>query len=252
MANIFDNKTDKRLIKECWKQESYSGQFYTRSQSENVPPSLQESRNKGNTLEPLELPKNISDVSMGRDSSENETSSTFSRYSSASFHYLVDLPKVDEPRHLKRRETIYHSDTELGETIKLVAINNETGNATLVNKPKLKQRGFSNQASLKERRQCRRRSSLPANYLGDYLSVNNIRKRAQNIITSDTDGEVVQVSKVKNPSRRRTKLPSTNEPPANTEIAVEPEVDSNEFDNSDENEIEDEARPKIPVGFVTK
>lgn len=251
MANIFDNKTDKRLIKDCWTQETYSRTSYIRSQSENSHPHFQESKyQESKAIDSLELPRNLSAVAIGRGSSGQEHPNTFPRnVSDPSFHF-VGLPKVQVQGPSKLQKTVSHSDTELGR-VELVAINNE-GSATLANKLRFEHKSFSNQEALKGRKAFRRRSSLPASYLGDYLSVNNIRKRAQNSVAGDLEAdEVVLTNKIKNASRRKMRLASNEEPSANVVTVDEPVVDSSEGDNSAENDVEDDTSPKIAVGFVT-
>lgn len=228
MADIFDNKTGKGVVKECWNQRTISRTSYVRSQSENQGTKA---------LDSLELP-----VPMGSESSTQETSSK-SRNISAPFLRLVDdLPKLLEEAPLKLRKTLSHSDDELrGGRTELVAINNERNNSALANKPGLERKGFSNQTIPRGRKSFKRRASLPSSYLGEYLSVNNIRRRAQN--GNDTDRDVV-----KNANRKKLRLPSTEEPHANENPAEETIVVSpSEVDNAPANDIEDCSHPKLPV-----
>ena len=238
MADIFDNKTDTRVVKECWNQQTTSRTpLYVRSQSEN----------QGNkALDSLVLP-----MAMGSESSAQETSSK-SRNISAPFLRLVDdLPKLLEETSLKLRKTLSHSDNELrgGRTELGVAINNERNNSALAYKPGLERKGFSNQTIPKGRKSFKRRASLPSNHLGEYLSVNNIRRRAQNGgSANDSDRDVVSLNKVKNANRKKLRLPSTEEPQANENPVEETIVVSpSELDNAPGNDIKDCSNPKIPV-----
>ena len=239
MADIFDNKTDTRVVKECWNQRPISRtSLYVRRQSEN----------QGNkALDSLELP-----MAMGSESSTQETSSK-SRNISAPFLRLVDdLPKLLEETSLKLRKTLSHSDDELrgGRTELGVAINNAERNiSTLANKPGLEHKGFSHQTIPKRRKSFKRRASLPSNHLGEYLSVNNIRRRAQNGgSANDSNRDVISLNKVKNANRKKLRLPSTEEPQANENPAEETIVVSpSELDNAPGNDIKDCSNPKIPV-----
>ena len=236
MADIFDNETDKGVVKECWNQRTISRTSYVRSQSENQGTKA---------LDSLELP-----MPMGSESSTQETSSK-SRNISAPFLRLVDdLPKLLEETPLKLRKTLSHSDDELrGGRTELVAINNERNNSALANKAGLERKGFSNQTIPRGRKSFKRRASLPSSHLGEYLSVNNIRRRAQNGgSANDSDRDVVSLNKVKNTNRKKLRLPSTEEPHANENPAEETIVVSpSEVDNTPGNDIEDCSHPKLPV-----
>lgn len=247
MANVFDDKKDKKLINEFWKEGTFPRISFTRSLSEKDPPSSQKNSNSDKAMDPVELPINVSSINIDRESREKEDE-RFSRHLSSSLNQLTSIPQTDEPDPLKVGKTISNSDTEL-RGINFVATNNER-NSTMVNKPKIEQRMSYNQAFMKGKKPLKRRASMPANYLGDYLSVNNIRKRAHFLGTRDTDGETL--SKVKNAGRRRVKVrPTSPQPSLKTEEADEPERDLIEIEISAENEIKDEARPNIEVGFVT-
>ena len=247
MANVFDDKKDKKLINEFWKEGTFPRISFTRSLSEKDPPSSQKNSNSDRAMDPVELPINVSSINIDRESREKEDE-RFSRHLSSSLNQLTSIPQTDEPNPLKVGKTISNSDTEL-RGINFVATNNER-NSTMVNKPKIEQRMSYNQAFMKGKKPLKRRASMPANYLGDYLSVNNIRKRAHFLGTRDTDGETL--SKVKNAGRRRVKVrPTSPQPSLKTEEADEPERDLIEIEISAENEIKDEARPNIEVGFVT-
>lgn len=248
MANVFDDKKDKKLINEFWKEGTFPRKSFTRSLSEKEPPSSQKNSNRDQAMDPVELPISVSSINIDRESREKEAE-RFSRHLSSSLNQLTSIPQTDEPNPLKVGKTISNSDSEL-KGINFVAMNNER-NSTMVNKPKLEQRNSSNQTFTKGRKSFKRRASMPANYLGDYLSVNNIRKRAHFLGTSDTDGETL--SKVKNAgSRRRVKvLPASPQPSLKTEEADEPERDLIEIEISAENEIKDETRSNIEVGFMT-
>ena len=109
-----------------------------------------------------------------------------------------------------------------------------------------------------------RRSSLPASYLENFLSVNNIRKRAISNPASDSeDGEIFMnvdgrlpsqnsTRKAKNAGRRKVR-PSSNEGHEVTDKEViEPIVPTIEINDSAENDdIEEDGRPKRTVSFVT-
>lgn len=248
MANVFDDKKDKKLINEFWKEGTFPRKSFTRSLSEKEPPSSQKNSNRDKAMDPVELPISVSSINIDRESREKEAE-RFSRHLSSSLNQLTSIPQTDEPNPFKVGKTISNSDSEL-KGMNFVAMNNER-NSTMVNKSKLEQRNSSNQTFTKGRKSFKRRASMPANYLGDYLSVNNIRKRAHFLGTSDTDGETL--SKVKNAgSRRRVKvLPTSPQPSLKTEEADEPERDLIEIEISAENEIKDETRPNIEVGFVT-
>lgn len=247
MANVFDDKKDKKLINEFWKEGTFPRISFTRSLSEKDPPSSQKNSNSDKAMDPVELPINVSSINIDRESREKEDE-RFSRHLSSSLNQLTSIPQTDEPNPLKVGKTMSNSDTEL-RGIKFVAMNNER-NSTMVNKPKIEPRMSYNQAFMKGKKPLKRRASMPANYLGDYLSVNNIRKRAHFLGTRDTDGETL--SKVKNAGRRRVKVrPTSPQPSLKTEEADEPERDLIEIEISAENEIKDDTRPNIEVGFVT-
>lgn len=248
MANVFDDKKDKKLINEFWKEGTFPRKSFTRSLSEKEPPSSQKNSNRDKAMDPVELSISVSSINIDRESREKEDE-RFSRHLSSSLNQLTSIPQTDEPNPFKVGKTISNSDSEL-KGMNFVAMNNER-NSTMVNKPKLEQRNSSNQTFTKGRKSFKRRASMPANYLGDYLSVNNIRKRAHFLGTSDTDGETL--SKVKNAgSRRRVKvLPTSPQPSLKTEEADEAERDLIEIEISAENEIKDETRSNIEVGFMT-
>lgn len=226
MASIFDDKTGKTVIKECWNQETKSRSSYFRSQSEN----------QGNkAMDSLELPN----------MSAQETSSISRNVSAPSFH-PVDLPKIQKQRSSNLHKTMSHSDSELEEAVTLVAINNDR-NSTLTNKPRLEPKGFSSETSLTERKLFGRRASLPASHLGQYLSVNNIRKRAQNSVANDSDHNVVLMNKVKNANRKKLRVPSTEEPILNKDTVEETDVVSNEGESSVGFDLNSDTRPTIAV-----
>lgn len=226
MASIFDDKAGKTVIKECWNQETKSRSSYFRSQSEN----------QGNkAMDSLELPN----------MSAQETSSISRNVSAPSFH-PVDLPKIQKQRSSNLHKTMSHSDSELEEAVTLVAINNDR-NSTLTNKPRLEPKGFSSETSLTERKLFGRRASLPASHLGQYLSVNNIRKRAQNSVANDSDHNVVLMNKVKNANRKKLRVPSTEEPILNKDTVEETDVVSNEGESSVGFDLNSDTRPTIAV-----
>ena len=240
MANIFDNKTDNRVVREGWNdQQLFSRTSYIRSQSENQGTKA---------LDSLELPAKP----LISEPSTQGTPKISRKVSAPSLCLAGDLPKLLEQTPLMLRKTMCHSDTELrGSQTELVAINNERNDSILTNKPGLERKGFSNQTIPKGRNSLKRRASLPPNHLGEYLSVNNIRKRAQNGgTTSDSDRDVASANKVKNTNRRKLRLPSAEEPHVNENPAEETIV-VNEVDNAPENDIEDNSRPKIAVRNVS-
>lgn len=247
MANVFDNKTDtEKPINECWKEGTFPLKSFIRSLSEKEPPSSQKNKKDKAIMDPVELPMKVSSKNMDRESREKEAE-RFSRHLSSSLSHLTSIPQTDEPNPLKVGKTISNSDMRELRGINSVAMNNER-NSTMVNKPKIEQRISSIQFT-KGRKPLKRRASLPANYLGDYLSVNNIRKRAHFLGASDIEGETL--SKVKNAGRRRVKVrPISPQPSPKTEETDEPERDLIETEISAENKIKDETRPNIEVGFV--
>ncbi|XP_068718751.1 cyclic nucleotide-binding domain-containing protein 2-like isoform X2 [Montipora capricornis] len=174
-----------------------------------------------------------------------------SRYVSTSHSSfgIVGLPNGVslEQRQSMLQKRMSHLDSELrGDTV--VALNNER-NLSLTNKPQLEHKGFSNEPSLQGGKPAFiRRASLPASYLGEYLSVNNIRKRAQNCsaIVSDIAKARVPMSKVKSKNRRaKLRLPSAVKTDAITEAVDESVVDSKGEENSDKSDAEENIFARI-------
>ena len=264
MANMLESKAaDNKLIKDCW-NETHSRTPYFRSQSEKPHSNLHETAYQENRVShATQLPRNLNGGA--QESSEKATLHKIPRNFSDP-NALVDPPGLpvlgnDEQSNLKLRKTVSSESVELE---KLVAIN-IGGRHNTPPKPKQlqEQRWFPNQF-IRKGRVISRRSSLPASYLENFLSVNNIRKRAISNPASDSeDGEIFMnvdgrlpsqnsTRKAKNAGRRKVR-PSSNEGHEVTDKEViEPIVPTIEINDSAENDdIEEDGRPKRTVSFVT-
>lgn len=236
MASILGEKTGKRVIQNCWNQELI--------RSSSVPGKPEDQGNRD--LDLLDIPGN------GKDSSPQETRNVSRYVSTPSLSFLGPPNRFSyqqRPSMLPKRES--HSDNDLRGD-KVVALSNER-NLTLTYQPKLEHKGsVYNEATLKACKPFIRRASLPASYLGEYLSVNNIRKRAQNGGVNESDSADARVSqkKVKGKNRKpKLRLPSdgkTNS--AEVEAADEAVVGSTELhENYAEKNSDEDAVPKISV-----
>ncbi|XP_078369782.1 uncharacterized protein LOC144653617 isoform X1 [Oculina patagonica] len=255
MANMLDSKAaDNRLIKECW-NETHSRTSYTRSQSEKPhynlhEPILQEIKVSHAT----QLPRSLNGGTQ-RDGEKATLTKIPRNFSDP--NALVDLPDLpvlgnEDQSNLKLRKTISSESVGLE---KLVAIN-IVGRHNTPPKPKQEQRWFPNQFARKGK-VISRRSSLPASYLENFLSVNNIRKRAisnpaidseDGVAFTNVDGKPTlqnSTRRAKNAGRRKVRPNSNEEHVVPDKEVIEPVVPATEINDSVENEdIEDDGRPK--------
>lgn len=187
----------------------------------------------------------------GKNSSPQETRNISRYVSTPSLSFLGPPNRFNHqqrPSMLQERPT--DSDNDLrGDN--LSASSNER-NLNLTYQPKLEHKGsIYNEATLKACKPFRRHASLPASYLDEYLSVNNIRKRAQHSGVKESDSTEARVAqkKVKSKNRKpKLRLPSSdgNTDSAEVEAADEAILDSTEIhENYAEKDSEEDAVPQI-------
>ena len=237
MSSILDEMTGKRVIQNCRNQQEL-----IRASSVPGKPEDQGIRE----LNLLDIPSN------GKDSSPQDTRNISRYVSTPSLSFLGPPNRFShQQRPSMLQEGPTHSDNDLrGDN--LSALSNER-NLNLTYQPKLEHKGsVYNEATLKACKPFRRRASLPASYFDEYLSVNNIRKRAQHSGVRESDSADARVSqkKVKNKNRKpKLRLPSTgNTDPAEVEAADEAILDSTEIhENYAEKDSEEDAVPQMAV-----
>ena len=257
--------TDNRLIKECW-NETQPGVSYIRSQSEKPDPSnFQESSyedsKRSHAL--IQVPKNLNGPLTQKDgeSSEKTTLINFPR----NFSELRNLPVLGddvEQGNLKLRKTISSESVGL-EKLVAVSIGSQKTQPKIKQEPK-----WLPIQSLRKAKAMPRRASLPASYLENFLSVNNIRKRAlsNTSIDSAEDGAVPMnvdgrlpsqnsTRKAKNACRRKVR-PNSNEDNvvSGTEVVIEtvlPAIEVHELVEKDSNTVEDDGCPKPTVSYIS-
>lgn len=255
--------TDRRLIKECW-NVTYPRASYIRSQSEKPNPSnLQESpyEDSKRSHAVIQLPKNSNGPLTQKDgeSSQKANLINFPR----NFSELQNLPVLGddvEQGNLKLRKTISSESVGLE---KLVAVN--IGSQKTPPKTKQEQKWLPNQ-SLKKGKAMPRRASLPASYLENFLSVNNIRKRALSNASADSaeDGVVPMngdgrlpsqnsTRKAKNACRRKARRNSNEDNVVSGTEVTETVLPAIEVHESVEKEstIEDDGSPKPMVSYIS-
>lgn len=187
----------------------------------------------------------------GKNSSPQETRNISRYVSTPSLSFLGPPNRFNHqqrPSMLQERPT--DSDNDLrGDN--LSASSNER-NLNLTYQPKLEHKGLIyNEATLKACKPFRRHASLPASYLDEYLSVNNIRKRAQHSGVKESDSTEARVAqkKVKSKNRKpKLRLPSSdgNTDSAEVEAADEAILDSTEIhENYAEKDSEEDAVPQM-------
>lgn len=187
----------------------------------------------------------------GKNSSPQETRNISRYVSTPSLSFLGPPNRFNHqqrPSMLQERPT--DSDNDLrGDN--LSASSNER-NLNLTYQPKLEHKGsIYNEATLKACKPFRRHASLPASYLDEYLSVNNIRKRAQHSGVKESDSTEARVAqkKVKSKNRKpKLRLPSSdgNTDSAEVEAADEAILDSTEIhENYAEKDSEEDAVPQM-------
>ncbi|XP_074620546.1 uncharacterized protein LOC141879247 isoform X1 [Acropora palmata] len=235
MSSILDEMTRKTVIQTCRNQQEL-----IRATSVPGKPEDQGIRE----LNLLDIPGN------GKNSSPQETRNISRYVSTPSLSFLGPPNRFNHqqrPSMLQERPT--HSDNDLrGDN--LSASSNER-NSNLTSQPKLEHKGsVYNEATLKACKPFRRRASLPASYLDEYLSVNNIRKRAQHSGVKESDSAEARVSqkKVKSKNRKpKLRLPSEgNTDSAEVEAADEAILDSTEIhENYAEKDSEKDALPQM-------
>ena len=265
MADMLGSKTtDNRLIKECW-NETHSRASYIRSQSEKPPSSnFQESSSQVSKVPlAIQLPKNLNGPLTKKDgeSSEKANSINFPR----NFSEFPNLPVLGddvEQGNLKLRKTISSDSVGLE---KLVAVN--IGSQKTPPKIKQEQKLLPNQ-SLKKGKAMPRRASLPASYLENFLSVNNIRKRALSNASVDSaeDGMVPMAMnvdgrlpsqnstrKAKNACRRKVTRNSNEDNVVSGTEVIETELPAIEIHEPVEIEsnIEEDCGPKLMVSYLS-
>ena len=250
--------TDNRLTQGCWNEEP-SRKSYVRSQSEKPHSNLYESAYQENKVShATQLPRTLNGGawSDSEKATLNKIPGNFSNPNT-----LVDLPVLGdgEQRTLKLRKTVSSETVELEN---LVAINIPARRDT---PPKLKQepRWFPNQFA-RRGKPLPRRSSLPASYLENFLSVNNIRKRAISNPTMDSEDGVIfmkadsklspqnSTRRGKNAGRKKVRPNSNEEHVVTDKEEIEQIVPAIEINVTAENDdFEDDGRPKPKVSFVT-
>ena len=264
MATMLGNKEDNRLIRECWNQwnETHSRTSYIRSQSDQPHSNLHESTHEENgQTHAIPFPRNLNGRAQAEiESNEMATSRSFPRNFSDP-NSLVDLPLLgeEEQRNTKLRKTVSSDAAGLE---KLVAINS-VGHK-MPPKPKQEQKWFSNQVLKKGTTVLSRRASLPSSYLGNFLSVNNIRKRAISSATDDAEEAVVLTNtdgrlpsqnstrRAKNAGRKKVRPHSNEEHLVSEKEVTEAAVPAIEVEDSTEKMVEHENSGKqLAVGFVT-
>lgn len=259
MANMLGSKTtDNRVIKECW-NATLPRTTYIRSQSERPASNPQESTyDDSKVSHAIQLPRNLKGPLSQKDeeSSEKTTLINFPRH----FSDLPNLPVLGddiEQGNLKLRKTISSESIGLE---KLVAVN--IGSQKTPPKTKQEQKSLSNQY-LKKVKAMPRRSSLPASYLENFLSVNNIRKRALSnasiesedvVVPTNADGRLPSQNstrKAKNVCRRKVKPNSNEDNEVSCNEVLETVVPTIEVHESveKENNIEEDDSPKSTVSY---
>ena len=222
MAGILDKDKGKKILVHGRKQKAVTR---TPTSTQDQPEDIEI---KG--LHLLDIPQIDRELSPQR-------ARHISRYVSTSSFSLLGssnpLGCDKRPSMLQKRRS--HLDKTRGDTVD--ALNNNR-NLSLKDQPKLEHNGFSSdELTLKGRKPFTRRASLPASYLGEYLSVNSIRRRAQNCIVIESDridAKMQRSNKVKSKTRRsKLRLPSAEK----TGEVKEDEDDSIVNSNGDENSV---------------
>lgn len=255
MANMLGSKTtDNRTIKECW-NATLPRTTYIRSQSERPSSNPQESTSEDSKVSHAsQLPRHLKGPLSQKDgeSSEKTNLINFPRH----FSDLPNLPVLGDD-NLKLRKTISSESVGLE---KLVAVN--IGSQKTPPKTKQEQKSLSNQY-LKKGKAMPRRSSLPASYLENFLSVNNIRKRALSngsiesediVVPTNADGRLSSQNstrKAKNTCRRKVKPNSNEDNEVSCNEVIETVVPTIEVHESveKENDIEEDDSPKSTVSY---
>lgn len=187
----------------------------------------------------------------GKNSSPQETRNISRYVSTPSLSFLGPPNRFNHqqrPSMLQERPT--DSDNDLrGDNL---SVSSNERNLNLTYQPKLEHKGsVYNEATLKACKPFRRHASLPASYyLDEYLSVNNIRKRAQHSGVKESDSAEARVAqkKVKSKNRKpKLRLPSDgNTDSAEVEAADEAILDSTEIhENYAEKDSEEDAVPQM-------
>nr|XP_058971486.1 cyclic nucleotide-binding domain-containing protein 2-like isoform X1 [Pocillopora verrucosa] len=181
MAIMLGGKGDNQLTKECWNETKSRNSFF-RSQSESPHANGHEANNETSR-------ENMSNLT-GRTQSERESkeitsSGGFPRISSDPYS-LVDISLIsdEEQGSTKLRKTVSSDAAGLEKLVHIDGVLRK-----ISSKPKQDQKWLPNQVSKKGR--LSRRASLPPTYLGNFLSVNNIRKRAISSAADDADDGVI-------------------------------------------------------------
>jgi len=252
--------TDNRVIKECW-NATLPRTTYIRSQSERPASNPQESTyDDSKVSHAIQLPRNLKGPLSQKDgeSSEKATLINFTRH----FSDLPNLPVLGddiEQGNLKLKKAISSESVGLE---KLVAVN--IGSQKTPPKTKQEQKSLSNQY-LKKGKAMPRRSSLPASYLENFLSVNSIRKRALSNVSIESEDVVVPTNadghgrlpsqnstrKAKNACRRKVKPNSNEDNEVSCNEVIETVVPTIEVHEPVEKEsnIEEDDSPKSTVSY---
>ncbi|XP_029195239.2 cyclic nucleotide-binding domain-containing protein 2-like isoform X1 [Acropora millepora] len=235
MSSILDEMTGKRVIQNC------------RNQQELIRATSVPGKPEDQGIRELNL---LGILGNGKDSSPQETRNISRYVSTPSLSFLGPPNRFNHqqrPSMLQERPT--DSDNDLrGDN--LSASSNER-NLNLTYQPKLEHKGsVYNEATLKACKPFRRHASLPASYLDEYFSVNNIRKRAQHSGVKESDSAEARVAqkKVKSKNRKpKLRLPSDgNTVSAEVEAADEAILDSTEIhENYAEKDSEEDAVPQM-------
>ncbi|RMX44894.1 hypothetical protein pdam_00012566 [Pocillopora damicornis] len=181
MAIMLGGKGDNQLTKECWNETKSRNSFF-RSQSESPHANGHEANNETSR-------ENMSNLTEGtqseRESKEITSSGGFPRISSDPYS-LVDISLIsdEEQGSTKLRKTVSSDAAGLEKLVHIDGVLRK-----ISSKPKQDQKWLPNQVSKKGR--LSRRASLPPTYLGNFLSVNNIRKRAISSAADDADDGVI-------------------------------------------------------------
>lgn len=236
MSSILDEMTGKRVIQNC------------RNQQELIRATSVPGKPEDQGIRELNL---LDILGNGKNSSPQETRNISRYVSTPSLSFLGPPNRFNHqqrPSMLQERPT--DSDNDLrGDNL---SVSSNERNLNLTYQPKLEHKGsVYNEATLKACKPFRRQASLPASYyLDEYLSVNNIRKRAQHSGVKESDSAEARVAqkKVKSKNRKpKLRLPSDgNTDSAEVEAADEAILDSTEIhENYAEKDSEEDAVPQM-------
>ena len=253
MAIMLGGKGDNQLTKECWNETKSRNSFF-RSQSESPHANGHEANNEASR-------ENMSNLT-GRTQSERESkeitsSGGFPRISSDPYS-LVDISLISDEEQgcTKLRKTVSSDAAGLEKLVHIDGVLRK-----ISSKPKQDQKWLPNQVSKKGR--LSRRASLPPTYLGNFLSVNNIRKRAISSAADDADDGVISTHiddrlpsqnstrKAKNAGRKKVRPIINEEHLVSEKEETEVVLPAVEVDVLSEEVVEEENDgSEVAVGFV--